>query len=218
MVEYVGAMHKAGVPIVAGTDGNGIELVRELELYVEGGMTPAEALATATIDAARNVKARQAHRIDRGRQGSRHAAGRRRLRDEHRRPAPGRSRWCMDGEVMDGDALAQGGGIQRPAEIRGRHNGGTVMRAWGKMLIAAVAPLMLSGCLWGPGKFSVEAGAQRKGGTFVLDYRGEIILQMPDDKAARRPSRGTTTWRAATRTAAPKRCSAIASRSFATEA
>ena len=57
MLEYVAVMRKAGVPIVAGTDGSGVELVRELELYVEGGMTPAEALATATIDAARNVKA-----------------------------------------------------------------------------------------------------------------------------------------------------------------
>lgn len=57
MLEYVAVMRKAGVPIVAGTDGQGMELVRELELYVEGGMTPAEALATATIDAARNVKA-----------------------------------------------------------------------------------------------------------------------------------------------------------------
>jgi len=57
MLEYVAVMRKAGVPIVAGTDGSGMELVRELELYVEGGMTPSEALATATIDAARNVKA-----------------------------------------------------------------------------------------------------------------------------------------------------------------
>jgi hypothetical protein len=57
MGEYVATMRKAGVPIVAGTDGSGMELVRELELYVQGGMTPAEALATATIDAARNVKA-----------------------------------------------------------------------------------------------------------------------------------------------------------------
>ena len=55
MLEYVAVMRKAGVPIVAGTDGSGLELVRELELYVEGGMTPAEALATATIAAARNV-------------------------------------------------------------------------------------------------------------------------------------------------------------------
>ncbi|MGZ3297859.1 MAG: amidohydrolase family protein, partial [Asticcacaulis sp.] len=43
------AMHKAGVPIVAGTDGSGMELVRELELYVDAGMTPGEALATATL-------------------------------------------------------------------------------------------------------------------------------------------------------------------------
>ena len=35
----------------------GYELVRELELYVKGGLTPAEALSTATISPARNVKA-----------------------------------------------------------------------------------------------------------------------------------------------------------------
>jgi imidazolonepropionase-like amidohydrolase len=57
MEEYVVKLRRAGVPIVAGTDGTGMELVRELELYVDGGMTTAEALATATIAAARNVKA-----------------------------------------------------------------------------------------------------------------------------------------------------------------
>ncbi|HEY9065730.1 MAG TPA: amidohydrolase family protein, partial [Burkholderiaceae bacterium] len=46
-------LHQAGVPIVAGTDGSGIELVRELELYVEAGLTPAQALATASIVPAR---------------------------------------------------------------------------------------------------------------------------------------------------------------------
>ncbi len=45
MVELVGALHKAGVTIVAGTDGQGIELVRELELYKKAGFTQAEALA-----------------------------------------------------------------------------------------------------------------------------------------------------------------------------
>jgi imidazolonepropionase-like amidohydrolase len=55
MLEYVSVLRRAGVPIVAGTDGTGLELVHELELYVEGGMTPGQALATATIDAARNV-------------------------------------------------------------------------------------------------------------------------------------------------------------------
>jgi imidazolonepropionase-like amidohydrolase len=54
---YVNKLRAAGAPIVAGTDGYGMELVRELELYVDGGMTPGQALATATINAARNVKA-----------------------------------------------------------------------------------------------------------------------------------------------------------------
>jgi hypothetical protein len=55
--ELVGVLHKAGVPIVAGTDGSGMELVRELELYVGAGFTPAEALASATIQTARLVHA-----------------------------------------------------------------------------------------------------------------------------------------------------------------
>jgi len=57
MGEYVARLYRAGVPIVAGTDGYGMEIVRELELYVKGGLTPAEALATATFIPARNVKA-----------------------------------------------------------------------------------------------------------------------------------------------------------------
>jgi len=55
MVSLLGLMHKAGVPIVAGTDGAGIELVRELEIYVQAGLSPAEALAAATIVPARLV-------------------------------------------------------------------------------------------------------------------------------------------------------------------
>jgi hypothetical protein len=53
------------------------------------------------------------------------------------------------------------------------------MHAW-KMLVAATA-LSLTGCLWTPGKFT-SGLALHKGGAFVLDYRGEIILQIPDDK------------------------------------
>src|SRR5262245_58747121 len=56
MVDLLGRMHKAGVPIVAGTDGAGIELVHELEIYVQAGFTPAEALAAATIVPARLVR------------------------------------------------------------------------------------------------------------------------------------------------------------------
>jgi imidazolonepropionase-like amidohydrolase len=53
----VGAMHKAGVPIVAGTDGSGLELVRELELYTQAGFTHEDALASATIATAHLVGA-----------------------------------------------------------------------------------------------------------------------------------------------------------------
>ena len=51
LVEWVGALHKAGVPIVAGTDQAvpGHSLHRELELYVQAGMTPMEAIQSATI-------------------------------------------------------------------------------------------------------------------------------------------------------------------------
>lgn len=53
MVGLVGRLHKAGVPIVAGTDGYGLELVRELELYLDAGLTNEQALQTATIVPAR---------------------------------------------------------------------------------------------------------------------------------------------------------------------
>ena len=55
MVELLGKMHQAGVPIVAGTDGSGIEIVHELEIYVQAGFSPADALAAATIVPARLV-------------------------------------------------------------------------------------------------------------------------------------------------------------------
>jgi hypothetical protein len=57
LVELTGRLHKAGVPIVAGTDGEGRELVRELKLYEQGGLSKAEALKTATINPARLVGA-----------------------------------------------------------------------------------------------------------------------------------------------------------------
>jgi len=53
MVDLVGKLHQAGVRIVAGTDGDGLELVRELELYQQAGLSNAQALQTATINPAR---------------------------------------------------------------------------------------------------------------------------------------------------------------------
>jgi imidazolonepropionase-like amidohydrolase len=57
-VEIVGALHKAGVPIVAGTDQTvpGFSLYREIELYVQAGFTPLEAIQAATIVPARVMK------------------------------------------------------------------------------------------------------------------------------------------------------------------
>jgi imidazolonepropionase-like amidohydrolase len=51
----IGALHKAGVPIVPGSDTGlvGFGLHRELELYVQAGMTPMEAIRSATIVSAR---------------------------------------------------------------------------------------------------------------------------------------------------------------------
>ncbi len=54
----IGALHRAGVRIVAGTDQTvpGYSLYRELELYVDAGFTPMEALQAATIVPARAMK------------------------------------------------------------------------------------------------------------------------------------------------------------------
>ena len=57
------------------------------------------------------------------------------------------------------------------------------MHHWTKRLFALAAPLLLTGCLWGPGKFTSDL-TLRKNGTFVLDYRGELVLQLPPDQDA----------------------------------
>lgn len=57
MVELVKALHDAGVPIVAGTDGGGLEIIRELELYVDAGFSTGAALQTATLIPAQLVGA-----------------------------------------------------------------------------------------------------------------------------------------------------------------
>jgi imidazolonepropionase-like amidohydrolase len=54
----IGALHKAGVPIVPGSDTGlvGYGLHREIELYVQAGMTPLEAIQSATIVSARAMQ------------------------------------------------------------------------------------------------------------------------------------------------------------------
>lgn len=54
MIRFLGMLHAAGVPLVAGTDGYaGFTLHRELELYVQAGITPGEAIRIATRNGAR---------------------------------------------------------------------------------------------------------------------------------------------------------------------
>jgi Amidohydrolase family len=54
MIDFVGRMYRAGVPIVAGTDDMaGFTLQRELELYVQAGLTPSQVLQIATFNGAK---------------------------------------------------------------------------------------------------------------------------------------------------------------------
>jgi imidazolonepropionase-like amidohydrolase len=57
MVQLVGMLHREGVHVVAGTDAMaGFALHRELELYAEAGIPPADVLYLATLGAAQVMK------------------------------------------------------------------------------------------------------------------------------------------------------------------
>lgn len=58
MMKIVKVLYDAGVPVVAGTDMGfpGYSVARELELYVDAGLTPAQAIKTATITPAQVMK------------------------------------------------------------------------------------------------------------------------------------------------------------------
>ena len=58
------------------------------------------------------------------------------------------------------------------------------MHHFAKRLLTVAAPLLLTGCLWGPGKFASDL-TLKKEGSFVLDYKGEIVLQTPPDAQAK---------------------------------
>ena len=58
------------------------------------------------------------------------------------------------------------------------------MNHWTKRVFVAAAALLLTGCLWGPGKF-VSDLTLKKDGSFVLDYKGEVVLQLPPDASAK---------------------------------
>jgi hypothetical protein len=66
MKTVVGALHRAGVPLVAGTDAMGLPLLvpgaslhRELRLLTESGLTPYEAIRAATVNPATFLRKEQ---------------------------------------------------------------------------------------------------------------------------------------------------------------
>jgi imidazolonepropionase-like amidohydrolase len=71
-IAIVGALHKAGIPVVAGTDQTvpGYSLHREIELYVQAGFTPMEAIQAATVVPARAMGVeRELGTVEKGKRG-----------------------------------------------------------------------------------------------------------------------------------------------------
>lgn len=68
MLQMIGALHRAGVPLLAGTDGwAGLGLHRELAKYVQAGIPAPEVLRIATLNGARIAgQAATRGRIERG--------------------------------------------------------------------------------------------------------------------------------------------------------
>ena len=71
-VAIVGALHRAGIPVVAGTDQAvpGYSLHREIELYAQAGFTPMEAIQAATIVPARAMGLeKESGTVEKGKRG-----------------------------------------------------------------------------------------------------------------------------------------------------
>jgi imidazolonepropionase-like amidohydrolase len=71
-IAIVGTLHRAGIPIVAGTDQSvpGHSLHREIELYVQAGFTPMEAIQAATIVPARAMGLdKESGTVEKGKRG-----------------------------------------------------------------------------------------------------------------------------------------------------
>src|SRR4051812_45056294 len=60
------------------------------------------------------------------------------------------------------------------------------MHHWTKRLLALAAPLLLTGCLWGPGKFASDL-TLRKNVRPTLAQRGELVLRLPPASAKGTP-------------------------------
>ena len=116
----VGELYKRHITILAGTDGTGLELVHELELYVETGFTPADALATVTI-----VPATEYRLADRTGSIVKGKLAELALIDGDPSKDIGDLRQVelvmRDGKLMDAQALRTAVGISGPPKPRRRH-------------------------------------------------------------------------------------------------
>ena len=64
LLEVIRELHRSGIQLLIGTDDStGVSVHRELELYVDAGITPSETLALATMGAARYLQ--QSERVGR---------------------------------------------------------------------------------------------------------------------------------------------------------
>jgi len=105
-LRIVKALFDAGVPVVAGTDEGipGHSVHREIELYVEAGLTPMQALQAATIVSARAMKLdAELGTIERGKRADLTVLDANPLDDIHN---VRRVRWTIhDGKMYDSAAL-----------------------------------------------------------------------------------------------------------------
>jgi hypothetical protein len=60
------------------------------------------------------------------------------------------------------------------------------MHIWARRVILIGATLLLTGCLWGPGKFMSDLTV-KKDGSFTLDYKGQIVIALPPEDAKAEP-------------------------------
>jgi imidazolonepropionase-like amidohydrolase len=110
------AMHDAGVPIVAGTDYGlpGFSLLRELELYVQAGFAPLDAIrAASSVPAELTDMSRDVGTIEAGKRADLLVLDADPLADIRNIRA---SRWVVTGGRMyETRALRESVGFQKPA-------------------------------------------------------------------------------------------------------
>jgi imidazolonepropionase-like amidohydrolase len=113
------AMHDAGVPIVAGTDYGlpGFSLLRELELYVQAGFSPLDAIrAASAVPAELTDMLREVGTIEMGKRADLLVLDANPLADIHNIRA---SRWVVSGGRMyETGAMRRAVGFQKPILVR----------------------------------------------------------------------------------------------------